>query len=78
MGCGPSLIRLPPIPPGASEGCWADIPHHGSSAFEIVEALLEAGYPQVVSKRLDGDLEGVAVVKAFVPGLGSLTRTRAR
>jgi len=75
---GPSLVRLPPIPPGFSEGRWSEIPDHGSSALEIVEALLEAGYPQAVSKRLDGELEGVAVVKAFVPGLGSLTRTRAR
>ncbi|MDP8914502.1 MAG: YcaO-like family protein [Pseudomonadota bacterium] len=75
---GPSLIRLPPIPPGSDEGCWAKIPDHGASALEIVETLLEAGYPHAVFKRLDGELEGVAVVKAFVPGLGSLTRTRAR
>lgn len=75
---GPSLLRLPPMPPGSSELCWAEIPDHGRSAPQIVEALLEVGYPQVVSKRLEGDLEGVAVVKAFVPGLGSLTRSRPR
>jgi ribosomal protein S12 methylthiotransferase accessory factor len=75
---GPSLIRLPPIPPGSSQGCWAEMPRHDASAPAIVEALVEAGYSRVVSKRLGGAMAGVAVVKAFVPGLGSLTRTRAR
>ena len=75
---GPSLIRLPPVPPGFGEFSWDEIPFHDPSASRIVESLLAAGYDQVVSKRLDRDLEGVAVVKAFVPGLGSLTRCRAR
>jgi ribosomal protein S12 methylthiotransferase accessory factor len=78
MEQGPSLVRLPPIPPGFSGDVWADISDHGPSAIEIVEALLEAGYPQIVSKRLHGEMRGVAVVKTFVPGLGSLTRTRER
>ena len=75
---GPSLFRLPPIPPVSGNAGWADIPSHGQSAAEIVEALLDAGYSQIVSKRLDEKVGEVAVVKAFVPGLGSLTRTRTR
>ena len=41
-----------------------------------VERLAERGYRQVAVKRLDRELDGVAVVKAFVPGLGLLARTR--
>jgi hypothetical protein len=40
------------------------------------EELARQGYRQFAIKRLDRDLDGIAVVKAFVPGLGSLTRTR--
>jgi ribosomal protein S12 methylthiotransferase accessory factor len=40
------------------------------------EDLARKGYRRVAIKRLDQGLDGIAVVKAFVPGLGSLTRTR--
>lgn len=40
------------------------------------DALARRGFRQIAVKRLDRGLAGVAVVKAFVPGLGSLTRTR--
>ena len=42
----------------------------------LAERLAAAGYPQVAVRRLDQGLEGVAITKAFVAGLGSLTRTR--
>ena len=42
----------------------------------VVEALARRRYAQVAVKRLGARLEGIAVVRAFVPGLGSLTRTR--
>ncbi|HEX2762297.1 MAG TPA: YcaO-like family protein [Allosphingosinicella sp.] len=73
----PSEMRLPPVPPGFDPIGWSEIPGHGRSAAAIVEALSGRGYRQIVSKRLDGGMDGVAVVKAFVPGLGSLSRTRA-
>lgn len=41
-----------------------------------VEQLAAQGYRQVAVKRLDRHLDGVAVVKAFVPGLGLFGRTR--
>lgn len=40
------------------------------------EALARQGYAQIAVKRLDRGLDGIAVGKAFIPGLGSLTRTR--
>lgn len=42
----------------------------------IVERLTACGYRRVVVKRLGQRLDGVAVTKVFVPGLGSLSRTR--
>jgi ribosomal protein S12 methylthiotransferase accessory factor len=42
----------------------------------VVEQLARRGFRQVAVKRLGEGLEGVSVVRAFVPGLGSLTRTR--
>jgi ribosomal protein S12 methylthiotransferase accessory factor len=42
----------------------------------IAAALAEAGYGPIAVKRLDRGMEGIAVTKAFVPGLGSLKRTR--
>lgn len=42
----------------------------------IAERLAELGYSQIAVKRLDDRLDGVAVTKAFVPGLGSSSRTR--
>jgi len=42
----------------------------------IAERLAELGYRLIAFKRLDDGLDGVAVTKVFVPGLGSLTRAR--
>ena len=42
----------------------------------IAERLAARGYRQIAVKRLDAGLDGIAVTKAFVPGLGSSTRTR--
>jgi hypothetical protein len=40
--------------------------------------LIGRGYPQNAFKRLDRGLDGIAVTKVFVPGLGSSSRTRRR
>ena len=42
----------------------------------IAELLAARGYRQIAVKRLGEGLEGVAVTKVFVPGLGSSRRTR--
>jgi ribosomal protein S12 methylthiotransferase accessory factor len=42
----------------------------------IAEKLAARGYRQVAVKRLDAGLDGIVVTKAFVPGLGSSSRTR--
>jgi ribosomal protein S12 methylthiotransferase accessory factor len=44
---------------------------------EIIAGRLAArGYRQIALKRLDAGLDGIAVTKIFVPGLGSSSRTR--
>ena len=55
---------------------WAEIEPVAPGWEAAVERLAVCGYRQVAMKRLDDGREGFAVVKAFVPGLGSLTRTR--
>ncbi|HEV2816617.1 MAG TPA: YcaO-like family protein [Allosphingosinicella sp.] len=42
----------------------------------IARRLAAHGYRRIAVKRLDDGLDGVAVTKAFVPGLGSSRRTR--
>ena len=42
----------------------------------LADRLAAAGYDRVAVKRLDVGLDRIAVTKAFVPGLGSLKRTR--
>lgn len=46
------------------------------SAETIAGRLAARGYRQIAFKRLDAGLDGIAVTKAFVPGLGSSRRTR--
>ena len=46
------------------------------SVEEIAGKLAARGYRQIAFKRLDAGLDGIAVTKAFVPGLGSSSRTR--
>lgn len=55
---------------------WDGIEPIAFSGEIIAERLAALGYRQIAVKRLDGELEGIAVTKAFVPGLGSLTRAR--
>lgn len=44
----------------------------------VAASLARHGYAPLAVKRLDEGLDGVFVTKAFVPGLGSLSRTRRR
>jgi ribosomal protein S12 methylthiotransferase accessory factor len=55
---------------------WDGIEPIACGVEMIAERLAALGYRQIAVKRLDDGLEGVAVTKAFVPGLGSLTRAR--
>lgn len=74
----PSAMQLPPVPPGFPELEWDQIAAHDQTAAAIARAVRDAGWQQIVAKRLEGDLRGTFIVKAFVPGLGSLSRSRAR
>jgi ribosomal protein S12 methylthiotransferase accessory factor len=70
-----STSRKSPHWPPPGTRTWAQ----GDSSQDVpgwAEELARQGYRQFAIKRLDRDLDGIAVVKAFVPGLGSLTRTR--
>jgi ribosomal protein S12 methylthiotransferase accessory factor len=55
---------------------WAEAEPIADLVGTIADRLAQLGYRTIVVKRLDEGLEGVAVAKVFVPGLGSLTRTR--
>lgn len=73
----PSLMRIPPVPPGGAQRSWQSIQPHPSSPEAVVDALAAAGFPHVAMKRLDRGLAGTVVLKAHVGGLGSLFRSRA-
>ncbi|HZW46336.1 MAG TPA: hypothetical protein VFF61_02320, partial [Microvirga sp.] len=49
-----------------------------SGPHEVAGRLAALGYDIVAVKRLSPETSKVPVVKAFVPGLGSLHRTRRR
>jgi ribosomal protein S12 methylthiotransferase accessory factor len=70
------VADVPPAPPGFGLRDWRESEPHGESWEEIADALAAAGYRRIAVKEIQRDLPGVAVTKAFVPGLGSLTRTR--
>ncbi|MDQ8755486.1 YcaO-like family protein [Sphingosinicella sp. LHD-64] len=55
---------------------WREFTVSHSSWEAIVEELAMHGYRQIAVKMLSEGLEGIVVTKAFVPGLGSLTRSR--
>ena len=55
---------------------WDEIEPMDCRLEMIADRLAALGYRQIVVKRLDDGLRGVAVTQAFVPGLGSLTRAR--
>lgn len=67
-----------PAPPGARRLDFAAIPPGPESLAGLADRLGRQGYPMIAVKRLAPDLRGLAVVKAFVPGLGSLHRRRRR
>jgi ribosomal protein S12 methylthiotransferase accessory factor len=70
---GPSV---PAAPPGFPQRHWDELSYDPAEWRDIVVALCRAGFPQVAVKEIGGGLDGIEVTKAFVPGLGSLTRTR--
>ncbi|HYJ29568.1 MAG TPA: YcaO-like family protein [Allosphingosinicella sp.] len=55
---------------------WEDVRPSAPGWRPVADALPVAGYDRIALKRLDEDLDGIAVTKAFVPGLGSLKRKR--
>jgi ribosomal protein S12 methylthiotransferase accessory factor len=65
-----------PAATAAARLAWDDARGCGDGWARIAGKLAEAGYDRVAVKRLDEGLDGIAVTKAFVPGLGSLKRTR--
>lgn len=81
----PSLYR--PTPPGSLLGPaalraprreFAELQPACSAPHEVARRLAALGYDMVAVKRLSPKTSRVPVVKAFVPGLGSLHRTRRR
>jgi ribosomal protein S12 methylthiotransferase accessory factor len=77
----PSYYRRPPRSapagePPAGRLAWPTAAPVACGAERVAEQLARAGYRHVAVKRLDEGAEGLAVTKAFVPGLGSATRTR--
>ena len=55
---------------------WDEVEPRPFPAQAIAEQLAERGYPRIAVKRLGDGLDGVAVTKAFVPGLGTVKRRR--
>ena len=72
--------RGSPVPraAAATEGgrAWQGVAPSEPGWRLLAGRLADAGYGRIAVKRLDAGLEGVAVVKAFVAGLGSLRRER--
>lgn len=62
--------------PPAGRQAWDQVEPVACRLESIGERLAASGYPQIVVKRLGDGLDGVAVTKVFVPGLGSLSRIR--
>ena len=72
--------RPPPAPGREKAGWrpWREDPPWDLNAESLAEMLVNLGYGQIAFRRLDEGLDGIAVTRAFVPGLGSATRTRRR
>lgn len=74
---GPRLsLPVPPAPPGFDERHWDEIVPGPACLDALVGALVTEGYGQVIAKRLAHHLEGLVVMKLFIPGLGGPYRTR--
>jgi ribosomal protein S12 methylthiotransferase accessory factor len=77
----PAYYARPRPRPAAGQGAggggaWTEATPQALSAETIAGRLADRGYRQVAFRRLDAGLDGIAVTKAFVPGLGSSRRTR--
>jgi len=64
-----------PLPPGSRAMPWSAIAPGPAGAAGIGEALARAGYPRIAIVELARP-QGLAVVRAFVCGLGSIRRRR--
>lgn len=73
---GRSLAR--PTRASNAARAWQPAESRACSPESLAAELNARGYPQIAVRRLDDGLDGMAVTKAFVPGLGSFTRTRRR
>jgi len=74
---GPRLrLPVPPAPTGFGERHWDELAPGPVGLEALVAALASDGYGQVIAKRLADHLEGLAVMKLFIPGLGGPDRTR--
>lgn len=67
---------VPPIPPGFPRREWGSVTPGPAGLDGLLAALAATGYPQALFKLLGEAFAGLTVVKLFVPGLGSLHRTR--
>lgn len=71
--------RPAPAPgPEATGRLWHEPTPHCLTAELLAAAFAARGYRQIAFRRLDDGQDGIAVARAFVPGLGSAGRTRRR
>ncbi|HEX8642273.1 MAG TPA: YcaO-like family protein [Allosphingosinicella sp.] len=75
---GPDTSAEAPALDGVRLRDWGEIEPGPGEWERTAEQLARLGYRQVVMKRLDRPEDGLAAVKLFVPGLGSLRRRRRR
>jgi ribosomal protein S12 methylthiotransferase accessory factor len=61
---------------GGAELDWSRIEGLECGLEQLAARLADLGYPQIAVRRLNERLAGVAVTRVFIPGLGSLDRTR--
>jgi ribosomal protein S12 methylthiotransferase accessory factor len=69
-------LPLPVAPPGMAELDFAAIADGPEKADALISALGRLGYDRVAAKSLGPDVDGLAVMKVFVPGLGTHRRRR--
>lgn len=75
MGAQPPLA-VPATPLGMKRRAWRYSQPQAWTAGRLAEGLAGAGYRRIAIKRLDAGFDGLAVTKAFVPGLGAWQRCR--
>jgi ribosomal protein S12 methylthiotransferase accessory factor len=71
-------LSVPPTPPGIARRRWRDRDARADGADQLAAGLAQAGYRRILFRRLDKDLDGIAVTKVFVPGLAMGRRSRRR